>query len=92
MNYDAPMPLAEKLRRGADRIYNLILHSDLEWIDIEIQIDALRQLCREDEPEKLDLFEAIYARRFERLWEQWRLEGDTSWTWRDYDDEPPAFA
>jgi hypothetical protein len=90
MSSESSLPLAEILRRGADRIYNLIMHSDLEWIDIEIQIDALRDLCRADDPGKLDLFDAIYASRFERLWEQWRLKGDTSWTWRDEDDDGPA--
>lgn len=80
---------AEELRRDADRIYNLILHTDLDWIDIEIQIDVMRERCRARLPEKLALFEAVYAGRFARLWQQWRLDGDTSWTWRRRDDEPP---
>lgn len=64
--------LGEQLQRGSDRICSLILYSDLEWIDIAIQIEALRQLCLEQAPEKAGLFEAIYQRRFERLWAQWR--------------------
>jgi len=74
--------LAQELQLGADRITNLILHTELEWIDILIEIDSLRERCRDRAPEKLPLFEAIYVSRFSRLWEQWRLEGDTSWTWR----------
>jgi hypothetical protein len=79
---------ADELKRDADRIYNLIFHSDLEWIDIEIQIDRMRERCREVQPEDIDLFEAIYAGRFARLLRQLRWDGDTSWTWRDRPDEP----
>lgn len=91
MKLEPELSLAEKLQRGADRIYNLILHTDLDWIDIAIQIESLRELCREDEPENLDLFEAIYASRFERLWEQWRLDGDTSWSWREGEGDSASF-
>ena len=92
MPFDHRLSLAEELRRGGDRICNLILHTDLDWIDIEIQIDSLRELCRERRPEKLQLFEAVYGSRFSRLWEQWRLDGDTSWTWRDQPEGPIAHA
>lgn len=67
------LSLSEELKRGSDRICNLILYSDLPWIDIEIEADKLRELCREQAPEKLDLFEGLYAKRFERLWRQWRV-------------------
>lgn len=83
MDRNPNLSLADELRFEADKIYNLILHSDLEWIDIEIQIEALREVCRERDPAKLELFEAVYVSRFTRLWEQWHLQGDTSWTWRD---------
>jgi len=64
--------LAERLKRESHRICTLILNTDLEWIDIELQINEMRELCRAEAPEKAELFEAIYASRFERLWEQWR--------------------
>lgn len=79
----AEVTLADEMRLEADRISNLILHSDLEWIDIEIRISEMRERCRELAPLKVELFEQVYASRFRRLWEQWRLLGDTSWTWRD---------
>ena len=82
MDRNDGISLAAELQLGADRISNSIFHSDLEWIDIEIQINELRERCRERAPEKVALFDGIYGQRFVRLWEQWRLEGDTSWTWR----------
>lgn len=63
--------LAERLRRESDRICALILHSDLEWIDVAIQIQQMRELCRSEAPEREELFEKLYVRRFQRLWEQW---------------------
>jgi hypothetical protein len=69
---DQALPLHDLLHRGSDRICNLILYSDLPWIDIEIQAGHLRDFCLEEAGDKLDLFEAVYMRRFERLWEQWR--------------------
>lgn len=86
-----PISLAAELQLGADRITNLILHSDLEWIDIAIEINALRERCRVRAPDKVELFDGIYGMRFDRLWQQWRLQGDTSWTWRDAPDSksPP---
>ncbi len=77
----------DEMRLEADRISNLIFHSDLEWIDIEIRISNMRERCRELAPLKLELFEQVYASRFRRLWEQWRLLGDTSWTWREQGSE-----
>jgi hypothetical protein len=65
-------PLAERLRRESDRICSLILYSDLEWIDIAIQVDQLREVSLGEAPEKGALFEGIYTARFERLWRQWR--------------------
>lgn len=64
--------LAEKLKRDSHRICSLILNSELEWIDIAIEINRMRELCETEAPDKLELFEAVYVSRFERLWEQWR--------------------
>ena len=66
------MEPAEELKRGADRISSLILYSDLPWVDIAIQIENLRTLCEEIDPEHLELFEKVYESRFYRLREQWR--------------------
>ena len=66
------LPLAERLRRDSHRICQLILNSDLDWIDIAIQINAMREMCADEAPEKLELFDALYNSRFMRLWEQWQ--------------------
>ena len=67
-----PLPIDERLRRESDRICTLILHSDLEWIDVAIQIEQMREICLQEDPSREELFEQIYVRRFQRLWEQWR--------------------
>ena len=65
---------AKVLKREADRIADLILYSDLPWVDIAIQIENMRDLCREIDPDNLDFFERVYDSRFQRLREQWRGE------------------
>lgn len=72
-----PLPLAERLRRESHRISALILNSDLPWVDIAIQIEAMRDMCAAEAPEKAELFDAIYVSRFERLREQWRGEEES---------------
>lgn len=67
-----PDPFADEIQRRADRVCNLILYLDVPWVDIAIQIERLRDFCREQAPDKLDAFERIYESRFHRLWEQWR--------------------
>ena len=62
------------LARRADRIVNLILHSDLPRIDIDIQIENFRAECLRRYPDGEALFEMIYASRFRRIWEQWGRE------------------
>src|SRR5690242_10822973 len=65
------LPLAEQLKRADHRICTLILNSDLQWIDVAIQIEQMRDLCLAQAPDKGDLFEALYVSRFRRLWDQW---------------------
>ena len=60
----------KRLQREADRIAVLILSTDLPRIDIVIQVEKLRELCEELFPGREELFEMIYASRFERLMEQ----------------------
>ncbi len=56
----------------ADVISHLIVNTELPWVDIAIAIDQLREEGRRLFPQKMELFELIYPRRFERLWQQWR--------------------
>ena len=64
----------DELARESDRIVNLILHSSLPHIDIEIMIDSLRRECARLCPGTEELFEMVYASRFRRIWEQWAGE------------------
>ena len=66
----------EALRRFNDRIVNMILHMDLDWIDIEIQISEMRAFCLTHMPEKAELFEMVYVSRFQRIWASWREDRD----------------
>lgn len=62
----------KRLTREAERIITLILHTDYARVDIEIEKSKLRELCKELFPGKEFLYEMIYARRFDRIWEQFR--------------------
>lgn len=63
---------AEALRRRADRVASMIVtstYSDLECAlaEREVRMECLRLL-----PDRMDLFDLIYAARFRRLREQFR--------------------
>ncbi len=60
----------EDLARRADRITSLLLYSDLPRIDIDIEIEKLRDLCGERFPDRMDLFDMVYVSRWRRLREQ----------------------
>jgi hypothetical protein len=64
----------EELARESDRIVNLILHTSLPRVDVEIQIENLRQECARRYPGSEELFEMIYASRFRRIWQQWNRD------------------
>jgi len=64
--------LHEELARDSNRIVNLILHSDLDWIDIAIEENEMRSKVLDQAPERIDTFERIFPPRFRRIWEQWR--------------------
>lgn len=67
----------DTLRRAADRVSSLIVSSDVARVDVEIEIEKTRRLCRELFPHREGLFDLIYLSRFKRLWEQFRdLGGD----------------
>jgi len=74
-----------ELAREADRIVNLILHTSLPRVDIEIQIENFRQDFLGRFPDAGNLFEMIYASRFRRIWDQWAAD-------RPADGEPWAGA
>ncbi len=78
-----------RLQREADRIAVLILSTDLPQVDILIQVEKLRELCEELFPGREDLFEMIYASRFERLWEQF---GEDRAQCNGYGDRPRTHA
>jgi hypothetical protein len=59
-------------QRKADRIAFLIVASDYERIDVEIEKAELRAECARLFPDKLALYDMIYESRFQRLWEQFR--------------------
>jgi hypothetical protein len=62
-----------RFQRQADGISRLILNTDLPWVDIEIQIEKLRQEAeRLFSRRRMGLFEMVYAGRYRRLWAQWR--------------------
>jgi len=67
-------PVLEQLAREADRIVNLILHTSIPRVDIEIQIQNLREEFLRRYPEAADLFEMVYASRFRRIWDQWEAD------------------
>lgn len=76
----------DALKRYSDRICNLIFHADIEWIDVEIQIDQMREFCRCHAPEKMNLFEMVYVSRFRRLWETWGRANEP-YSWYEVEDE-----
>ncbi len=60
----------EELRRRADLLCQLILRSDYPEVDIAIERERLREWCRSVLPDRMDLYDMIYERRFDRLLEQ----------------------
>ncbi len=69
---------ARRLSRMADQVSSLILLEDYPRIDIEIEKSRVREECERLFPDRMELYEMVYASRFERLWDQFRapLEGE----------------
>lgn len=61
-----------EIRTMADRIASLIVGSDCPMIDIEIEKQKLRERIAELFPDKIDLYDLLYAPRFRRLEDQFR--------------------
>ena len=65
----------DELRRGADAITARLLYSREPLIDIEIAMNELRERVREQWPDRVWLFDAVYEARWRRLAEQgWTRE------------------
>jgi hypothetical protein len=63
---------ADALRRGADRVARMILDSSCSDLDCLLAERELRMECLVRLPDRLELFDWIYAARFRRLREQFR--------------------
>ena len=78
----------DEMSREADRIVNLILHTTMPRVDIEIQIENFREECARRFPGSEDLFDMVYGSRFQRIWDQWSQERPTEEeTWGSAWDE-----
>lgn len=66
----------DEIQNLADEISSKIVSGEYSKVDFEIAKEKLRQMCEEYFPEKMYLFDMIYASRFKRLWEQFRSESD----------------
>ncbi len=63
---------AELLRRHADRVASMIVTSSFTDLDCAIAERELRMECLSLLPDRMELFDRIYAARFRRLREQFR--------------------
>jgi len=70
---ERPDPALE-LQQRADRICSLIVTGDYPDVDIDVEVAALRRWCADRLPERFQLFELVYASRFQRLRDQFRSE------------------
>ena len=61
-----------KFHLAADDIAHLIMHKHVTREEIDSQIVELRKSAERLFPYKMDLFDLIYMKRFERLWHDWR--------------------
>jgi hypothetical protein len=64
------------LRRMADRVASMIVTSSYSDLECALAEREIRMECLSLFPERMDLFERIYAARFSRLREQFRTRTD----------------
>ena len=64
----------DEIKTAQDRIAFLIMNTDTEAVDIEIEKAKFRGLIQNLFPDKTHLYDLIYEPRFNRLWEQFRDE------------------
>jgi hypothetical protein len=62
-----------KFQLAADEICHQIRLNKTTKDEIDRQISDLRASAVRMFPNKMDLFDLIYMRRFERLWREWRV-------------------
>ncbi|MCZ6786136.1 MAG: hypothetical protein O7E54_03120 [Planctomycetota bacterium] len=60
----------DELRRRADAITARLLYSNEPLIDVQIAINELRERVRDQWPDRVWLFDAVYGARWRRLAEQ----------------------
>ncbi len=65
-----------EIKRLADRIAFLIISTDYPEIDILIEKEKFKARIEELFPDRLYLYDLIYEPRFQRLFEQFRKQGD----------------
>jgi hypothetical protein len=63
---------ATVLRRQADRVASMIVTSSYSDLECALAERELRMECLRLMPERMELFDLIYASRFRRLREQFR--------------------
>jgi hypothetical protein len=63
---------AEVLRRRADRVASMIVTSSCSDLECAIAERELRMECLALLPDRMELFDRIYAARFRRLRDQFR--------------------
>ena len=63
---------AEWIKRSADRVVRMILTSTVSDLDCALAERELRMECLHLLPEKMALYDLVYAARFRRLREQFR--------------------
>lgn len=61
-----------EIKRAQDKIAFLIINTDYQKVDIEIEKAKFKDLIKRLFPEKAHLYDLIYEPRFNRLWEQFR--------------------
>lgn len=67
----------EEIQKRADDICLKIVSGEYSKVDLEIAKESLRDLCGRYFPEKMYLFDMLYASRFKRLWEQFRSDSES---------------
>lgn len=63
---------ADLLRRHADRVASMIVTSSCSDLDCALAERELRMECLELLPDRMELYDLVYAARFRRLREQFR--------------------
>lgn len=62
----------QEIKRAQDKIAFLIINTDYQKADIEIEKVKFKDLIKKLFPKRAHLYDLIYEPRFKRLWEQFR--------------------